>query len=278
MRKNLLLWVLAALTLLISAQALAAQDTAEQTWRIKFQKFIYVWINTDEVIFDFTVQAQNIDQNTDGVLVNGSINSKTVYVAAKDTLYHCSGQDQDFSSYSPGSNTFTGIRNAPNSNSDVNCYFAPTEIVIDSGDGDGEKYDASYDYDDSNAVAYADTDLLVAALGINHFKVQQISADTTIPSGLTLLFFPGAAVDGNLVTKDGGQNPANGVAKLSGSNNATPNWKGGDYGYYVDGMYFYYLMPVSHALKLDPKTFDLGTFTGDTYTQDIKITYTVSSL
>jgi len=270
--------LLAALTLLISAQALAAQDTAEQTWRIKFQKFIYAWINTDEVIFDFTVEAQSIDQSKDGVLVNGSINNKTVYVAAKDTFYHCSGQDQDFSDYTPGDNEFKGIRNAPTSSSDVNCYFAPTQIVVDGGSNDDAKYDASYDYDNSDAVAYADTDLLVAALGINYFEVQQISADTTIPNGLTLLFFPGAAVDGNLVTKNGGQDPANGVAELSGSNSVTPHWKGGDYGYYVDGMYFYYLMPVSHALKLDPRTFDLGTFTGDTYTKDIKITYTVSSL
>ncbi len=281
MKKGLFLGTVAALSLLLSTQVLA--ETQQQTWQIKFKQFIYVWINTDEVIFDFTKSANEIDSSKDGVLAGGQINGKTYYVAAKDTLYQCSGAGEDFGTYDPGSSNFTGVPNAPTSVSDANCHFAPSEVVVDDpDDSNDDSYDATYDNGNGVTDAKADTDLLVAALGIDHFKVTQISA-TAVPAGLTLQFFPGAAKDGNLVTKSGGSDPKTAPAELSSSSSSVSlnNWTGSNFGYYVDGMYFYYLFPVSHGLVLDPSDLDLGAFDFDngntTYSKDITITYTVAA-
>jgi len=271
MRKNLFLGTAAALAFLLSAQALAANQQT-QIWQIKFKKFIYLWINTDKVIFDFTAGGTD----GEGVLTGKTVNNTKYLAATEDNLGLCAGLDQIFSKYAP-SGEFVGTPSRPDQ---VNgkCHYAPTKIE----DNKKPKYSANYDSDgDGQTDAEADTDLLIAALGIDHFQVTKIQADENgIPDGITLLFFPGAADKNGLVQKKGGKDPTT-PAKLTKDNGSAEdlNWTGKAFGYYVKEKYYLYLLPVSHGLELDPAKLDLKDFdSSDPYNEEITITYTVGAL
>jgi len=269
MKKGLFLGTVAALSLLLSTQVLA--ETPKQTWQIKFKKFIYVWINTDNVVFDFTASGTD----GEGVLAGKTVNDTKYLAATEDNLALCAGLDQTFSEYAP-SGEFVGTSSRPEQVSGK-CHYAPTKVE----DNDKPNYSANYDSDgDGQVDAEADTDLLIAALGIDYFQVAKIHADDDgIPDGVTLLFFPGAADKNGLVKKKGGEDPTT-PAKLTKDNDSAEdlNWTGKAFGYYVKERYYLYLLPVSHGLELDPAKLDLKAFdSSDPYNEKITITYTVAA-
>jgi len=275
MGKRLTLVMLGTLAALLSAQALAANERT-QTWQIKFKKFIYLWINTEKIVFDFS--SSNNSTTDDGVLKDKTVGTATYHVASVENLGYCAGINSDFANYNP-SGDFDGDPDGQGTVNNNNCYFAPSSVI----DSATPVYSAGYDPNgDGNYAADADTDLLVAALGIGNFQVTTISTTDSIPKGLTLQFYPAAVEGSGLVTKSGVSTPS--ATELTNtSTSANANWTGTNYGYYVVGKYFLYLLPVSHGLVLDPSALDLSAFSGDgtdtsPYTKDITITYTVGAL
>ena len=244
-----------ALGLLWGLGYAASPQDETQTWSINFPTFFYAWINTDTVTFDFNSSATSFD----GKLADVSVDGVTYRGANRANFEACINNPYIDGTTNP-SGSFTGVTTAPTR---PDCYFAPTTLTDDTA----PTYTATYD-DGTYHNGKADTDILVAARGLGGFQLETISA--TVPGGFTFRIYPMALEGGNVLR---GVNPATAKAYLNSSASSVEvDWEGDDYGYYVSGSLFLYLMPLVHGLVLDPDAVDITT------NPSVTVTYTISAL
>lgn len=244
-----------ALALLWGLGYAASPQNETQTWSINFPTFFYAWINTDTVAFDFNSSVTSFD----GKLANLTVDGATYQGANKANFEACINNPYISGTTDP-SGDFTGVTTAPTRS---DCYFAPTTLTDDTA----PTYTVTYN-DGTYTNGKADTDILVAAVGLSGFKLATISA--TVPDGFTFRIYPMALDGGNVLR---GVDPATAKAYLdSTASSVTVDWTGTDYGYYVDGSLFLYLMPLVHGLVLNPNTVDITT------NPSVTVTYTISAL